>query len=148
MRVLLLQDVRGTGKRDDIVKVADGYAKNFLFKKGLAKEATPQILKEKQLRDESKKFHDQESLDNAKALAERLEGKSVTVKAKAGSEGRLFGAVTSKEIAERVAQEFSVEIDRRKIVLESDIKTLGSHQFEMKIHTGVSVNMYVIVSSE
>ncbi|MCL2088849.1 MAG: 50S ribosomal protein L9 [Oscillospiraceae bacterium] len=145
MKVLLLQDVKGTGVKGDIANVADGYAKNFLFKKGLAKEATEHILKEQKDKSESKKFHDQEALDSAKELAGRLEGKSITVSAKAGSEGRLFGAVTSKEIAEKLAKEFSAPADKRKILLESDIKALGSYQFEIKIHTGVSAKMTVNV---
>ena len=122
MKVILTQDVKGSGKKGDMINVADGYAKNFLIKKGLAVVAQ----------------------DTAKELS----GKTIKLTAKAGTNGRLFGSVTAKEIAEELEKSYHVSIDKRKISLESDIKAYGSYSCEIKLHTGVSAKMTVMITEE
>ena len=148
MQVILLQDVKGTGKKGDLVKVADGYARNFLFKKGLAMEASPQAINEKKAKDESLKFHQAQDLERAKQLATEMKEKSVLLTAKAGSGGRSFGSVTSKEISEAVKSQLGYDIDKRKIILDTDIKAFGTYEFEVKLYTGVTTKMKVQVSEE
>lgn len=148
MKVILTADVKGSGKAGDLVNVSDGYAKNFLFKKGLARPATAQNLSEKKAKDEAAEHRLAEELAQAEKTAGRLEGKMIELTAKAGSAGRLFGSVTAKEIAKAVSQEFGVPLDKRKISLESDIKAFGVYNFTVKLHTKVSANMKVSVTEE
>ena len=108
MKVILLQDVKGSGKKGDLVNVADGYARNFLLAKGHAMEATAGAINNKKTQDAAKAHHAQMELDNAKAEKERLDGKTVHVTAKAGNGGKLFGAVTAKEIASALKQEYQL----------------------------------------
>ncbi len=148
MKVILKADVKGSGKAGDLVNVSDGYAKNFLFKKGLAAPATAQNLSEKKAKDEAAEHRLAEELAQAEKTAERLEGKTINLTAKAGSAGRLFGSVTAKEIAKAVSQGFGIPLDKRKISLESDIKAFGVYNFTVKLHTKVSANMKVSVTEE
>lgn len=145
MKVILLQDVQGTGKKGDIKEVKDGYAQNFLLKKGLASQATKDNIDKL----ESKKASDKHKLDEEKkasqADADRLEGKSVKVEAKAGTGGKLFGAVTAKDVAEALKSQYGVDVDKKKIVLESDIKSFGSFNYAVKFPQGVSAKMTVAV---
>jgi large subunit ribosomal protein L9 len=145
MKVILKEDVKGTGKKGDMVQVADGYAKNFLIKKGLAVEANAAAVNEKQTKDAAAAHHAQVLLDQAKETAAKLSGKTVSVLAKAGEKGRLFGKITSKEIALAIEKEFGMEINKKKITLEEDIKTFGTFPFELKLHTGVNAKMFVMV---
>ena len=147
MEVLLLQDISGSGKKGDIVKVKDGYAKNFLFPKKLAVPATAQIVKEKQSRDKAAQFHREQEIEDAKKLADKLSGKTVTVTAKAGATGKLFGAVTAKEIASAISFAYNFQADKRKIHLDEDIKSFGEYDFELKLHTGIVAKMKVKVDS-
>ena len=144
MKVILLQDVKGSGKKGDLVKVSDGYARNFLLPKKLAMEATAQALTEKQNRDDAAVFHKQEEIDQAKKIAAALEGKSISIPAKAGSAGKLFGSVTPKEIAAAIQKEFGFEIDKRKISA-GEIKTFGTFEVEVKILAGVIAKMQLHV---
>ena len=144
MQVILKEDVKGSGKKGDLVKVSDGYAKNFLLKKGLAVEATNQNKSEKQAHDDAEQHRRKVELDEAKALGDKLKDKSVKVEGKGGG-GRLFGAVTSKEIAEHVEKDFGVKIDKRKVTLVQDIKAFGTFSFTVKLHTKVTVKMTVEV---
>ena len=145
MKVILKQDVKGTGKAGELVNVSDGYAKNFLFKKELATPASAAALNEKKTKDEAAAHHAQVELDEAKEIAAKIEGKVVSLKAKAGANGKLFGSVTSKEIAEELKKNYGVELNKKKIVLESDIKAFGSYSFEAKLHPGVSAKLTVKV---
>lgn len=148
MQVILKQDVKGSGKAGDLVKVSDGYARNFLFPKGLAVPASAAAVNEKATRDAAAAHHKQEELDAAKALAAQLEGKSVELKARAGANGKIFGSVTSKEIAQELKQRHGIELEKKKIVLESEIKAFGTYTFEAKLHPGVSAKMSVKVTEE
>jgi large subunit ribosomal protein L9 len=148
MKVILLEDVQGSGKKGDLVNVSDGYAKNFLFKRGLAKEANAQNIAERQAAEDAKARRVQKEIDAAKKLAEDIGGKTVKISAKAGSAGKLFGTVTSKEIADEVQKQLGVEVDRRRVTLDADIKAVGSYEIEIKLYTGVSAKLYVVVVGE
>jgi len=148
MKVILSQDIKGTGKKGDLVNVSDGYARNFLFPRKLAIEATTQALNDLENKEKARLHHIEEEKKAANALAATLEGKSIKINAKAGANGKLFGAVTAKEIAAIVSNEFKCEIDKKKITLESDIKTFGSYQFEVKLYTGISAKMFVVVGEQ
>lgn len=141
MKVILKQDVKGSGKAGDMIEVADGYAKNFLLKKGLAVEATATAINAKKTKDSAAAHHAQVEIDNAKEMAEKLKDKTITVKAKAGANGRLFGAITTKEISEEISKNFGLDINKKKITLNSDVKNYGSYTFDVKLHTSVSTTM-------
>lgn len=145
MKVILLQDVKGSGKKGDLINAADGYARNFLIPKGLAMEATAGAINNKKVQDAAKAHHAQVELEEAQKAQKELDGKIVTVKAKAGKEGRLFGAVTAKEVAAALADQYKVTVDKRKITLSMDIKAFGTYSYELKLHTGVVAKMMVRV---
>ena len=148
MKVILQQDVKGTGKKGDLVNVSDGYARNFLLPRKLCVEANAQALNEFENRKAAQKHHEAEQLQQARDTAAAVEGKTVQIKAKAGQNGRLFGAVTSKEIAEELKKQCGVEIDKRKIELPGEIKQLGVVQCEVKFQAGISAKIFVSVSEE
>ncbi|MBE6753038.1 MAG: 50S ribosomal protein L9 [Ruminococcaceae bacterium] len=148
MKVILLQDVKGTGKKDDVVNVSDGYARNFLLPKKLAVEATAASMNDIKNRERAKEHRIAEERKAAAALAEKLEGTTIKLYAKAGTSGRLFGAVTSKEVAEAISQLAGVEIDKRKVALESEIKAFGTYQCEVKLYTGISAKLYILVGEK
>lgn len=148
MKVILKQDVKGTGKAGELVNVADGYAQNFLLKRGLAAIADTAAMNEKETKDAASAHHAQVALDKAKADAAFLDGKAVEVAAKAGEGGKLFGKVTSKEIADAVAAAYKLEINKKKINLKTEIKACGRYEFELKLHAGVSANMTVEVVAQ
>lgn len=145
MKVILKEDVKGSGKKGDLINVADGYAKNYLIKRGLAVEASTQAINEKKNKEAAAAHHAQVALDEAKAVAARLSGKTVKVAARAGENGKLFGKVTSKELAAAVEKEFGLEVNKKKISLETEIKAFGTYTFEVKLHPGVAAKMYVSV---
>lgn len=140
MKVILLNDLSGQGKKGDLINVSDGYARNFLFKKGLAKEADSQALDEKKAKDASQEFHYQEKVKEAKALAKHLEGKTIEIKMKAGKEGQFFGSITAKEIAHVVQSTHRIPVDKRKITV-GDIKNFGTFSFEVKLMPGIVATM-------
>lgn len=145
MKVILLQDVKSLGKKDDIVDVSDGYARNFVLPKKLGLEATPKNLNELKL----KKAHEDkvaaEKLAAAKELAEKMKDESVTLSIKVGEGGRTFGAVSSKEIAEAMKKELGYDIDKKKIAVKEPIKSLGTHIVDIKLHTNVIAKFNVKV---
>ena len=145
MKVILTEDVKGSGKKGDLVEVADSYARNCLLKKGLAIEATATAINNKKTQDAAKAHHAQVELDAAIANKERLNGKSVTVTAKAGNGDKLFGAVTSKEIAAALKAEYKLDVDKKKIAINGEIKAFGTFSFDLKLHNGVVAAMKVVV---
>ena len=145
MKVILLQDVKGSGKKGDLINAADGYARNYLLPKKLAMEATTAAVNNKKIQDEAKAHHAQVELENAIAAKDNLTGKTVTVTARAGKEGKLFGSVTAKEIAAAVQNQYKIDVDKRKIGLVSKIKAFGTFEFDLKLHTGVVAKMKVMV---
>lgn len=144
MKVVLLQDVKGKGKKGELCNVSDGYARNFLFPKNLAVEADNAALSEMKSKEESKEHHKQEEIAAAKKTAENLEGKTVVIKAKAGSNGKLFGSVTSKEIADEVKKTLGIEIDKKKMSV-ADIKNFGEYTAEIKLYVGITAKITVKV---
>ena len=145
MKVVLLQDVKGHGKKGELCNVSDGYARNFLFPKKLAVEADNAALNELRNREEAAAHHKQEEIDAANALAAKLDGKTVTIKAKAGAGGKLFGSVTSKEIAKEIADTLGLQIDRKKMSV-ADIKNFGEYTAEIKLYKGISSKITVKVT--
>lgn len=145
MKVILLQDVKGSGKKGDLINAADGYARNFLIPRGLAMEATAGAINNKKVQDAAKAHHAQVELEEAQKAQKELEGKTVTVSARAGKEGRLFGAVTAKEVATALNEQYKLSIDKRKVSLSAEIKAFGTYEFELKLHTGVVAKMKVMV---
>lgn len=148
MKVVLKQDVRGTGKKGDVVNVADGYARNFLIVRGLAVEASAQALNDIKNANLAKEHHARELREQAEAAAKKLNEKTVKITAKAGQGGKLFGSITSKEIAAEIEKTLGESVDKKKINLESDIKGFGTFTAEVKLHTGISAKVHVVVSEE
>lgn len=146
MKVVLLADVKGYGKKGELVNVSDGYARNFLFPRNLAKEANAQAMNELKNREESMKYKIETEKKAANEAAAVINGKTVKISAKAGQNGRLFGAVTTKEIAEQIKKSFNVEIDKRKIDLDADIKAFGTYECEVKLYSGISAKIKVMVT--
>ncbi len=145
MKVVLLQDVKGHGKKGELCNVSDGYARNFLFPKKLAVEADNAALNELKNRESAAAHHKQEEINKANDTAKKLNGKTVTLKAKAGQNGRLFGSVTSKEIAAEIKNSLGIEIDRKKMSV-ADIKNFGEYSAEIKLYTGITAKITVKVT--
>ena len=145
MKVILLADVKGHGKKGELCNVSDGYARNFLFPKKLAVEADNAAMSEFKSREEAKVHHKQEEIAAAKATAEKLNGKTVTMKAKAGAGGKLFGSVTTKEVAAEIKKSLGIEIDKKKMTM-ADIKNFGEYTAEIKLYTGISAKITVVVT--
>ena len=144
MKVILLADVKGHGKKGELCNVSDGYARNFLFPKNLAVEANNAALAELKSREDAKAHHLKEEKDAAIAIAKQLQGKRFTLTAKAGANGKLFGAVTSKEIAIAIKEQSGIEVDRKKMSV-ADIKSYGEFGAEIKLYNGVSAKFTVEV---
>ena len=148
MKVVLKQDVKGTGKKDELVNVSDGYARNFLFPRGLAVAADAAAISDLRAKSEAKEHHKAVELDKATALASTIDGKSVRIEAKAGSAGRLFGKVTSKEVAEELKKQYGADVDKRKIELDSEIKAFGTYNAVVKVYPGVTASVKVVVAEK
>ena len=147
MKVIFQQDVKGVGKKGELKNVSDGYARNFLLPKGLAIEATAQAMNDYNNKSAAAAYHKSEEIKLAKEQAQSLEGQIVKLSAKAGENGRLFGAVTTKEIAALLTKQFGFAVDKRKITAP-DIKELGSYNIEVKTYQGVSAKVTVAVIPE
>lgn len=147
MKVILNEDVKGKGYKGDIVNVNDGYARNFLFPKGLAKEATKknlEIAKQQKKAIEKRKMLERLSAEEA---ANKLKGLKVVVKEKCGDNGRLFGSVTSAEIAKAIMDQHGIEVAKKKLVMPDHIKDLGEHSVQIKLHAGISTEIVVSVEA-
>ncbi len=145
MEVILLADVKALGKKGELVNVSDGYAKNFLFKKKLGIEATAQNKNDLKLQKKHEEKVAQEKLDDAKAFAEELKEKSITVSIKTGSGGRSFGSVSTKELAAAAKEQLGYELDKKKMVLPEPIKSPGIFDLPIKLHPKVMGSLKVIV---
>lgn len=146
MKVVLLADVKGVGKKGELINASDGYVRNFLLPRKLAKEANAQAMNELKNAEASKAYKIKTETDEAKRAAEALEGKSVKITAKAGLNGKLFGAVTAKEVAQEIKKQFGLEIDKRKINLSGDIKAFGVYPAEIKLYAGITAKLSVAVT--
>jgi len=148
MKVILRQDVKSLGKKGAVVEVSDGYARNYLFPRGMAAEATAGAMKERELHQKTLDLKKDQELRQAKALADKLSGITVRITSKAGEGGKLFGSVTSKEIAEQLASRHGIQVDKRKIELKEPIKSIGSYPVTVKVHAEVPpVQLTVQVSA-
>lgn len=145
MKVILQQDVKSLGKKGDLVNASDGYARNFLFPKGLAVEANASAMNDYNNKESAKKFHKAEEIKAAQEMASKLEGKTFSLKAKAGANGKLFGSVTSKDVSAKIKADLGIDIDKRKISM-ADIKAFGTVQAEIKVYQGISAKVFVQVS--
>ncbi|MBQ7815755.1 MAG: 50S ribosomal protein L9 [Oscillospiraceae bacterium] len=144
MKVVLLQDVKSIGKKDQLVNVSDGYARNFLFPRKLAKEATAGAINDVKTKEAAKAHHKQEEINAANELKAKIDGKIVALKAKAGKEGKLFGAVTSKDVAGEIKKQFGIDIDKKKLVMD-DIKLFGSYDCTVKLYPEIAAKITVKV---
>lgn len=145
MKVVLKQDVKGQGKAGQLVNVSDGYARNFLFPRQLAVPADAQVMNDLRNKEEAAQYHARVEKEAALDAASNLKDKVVKITAKAGSAGRLFGAVTTKEVADALDKQFGIKVDKRKISMD-DIKAHGNYTAEVKLHTGVVAKITVMVS--
>lgn len=148
MKVLLLQDVKGKGKKDTIVDVSDGYARNFLLPKGVAVEADAKIMNDYKNKQAAKKHHEEMEKHAAKETAEKLAGLVVKILATAGADGRFYGSVTTKDIAEELEKQHGITVDKRKIVLDDAIKAFGSYSLDVKLYPEISGKLNVIVTQK
>lgn len=144
MEVILKQDVKGLGKAGEKVKASDGYARNYLFPKGLAVEANAQTLTEFKNSEASKQHKIDVEIAAAKDAQAKLQGKTVKLTAKAGQNGRLFGSVTAKDVAEAISRQLSVQVDKRKLSV-ADIKNFGTYSVEIKLYSGITATLSVEV---
>ena len=148
MQIVLLEDVKALGKKGQIVNVNDGYARNFILPKKLGLEATSKNLNDLKLQKQNDEKVAQEKLDAAKALAEKIKEKSITVKIQAGVEGKVFGSISSKEIATEAKKQLNMDIDKKKIVIPDAIKSLGTYNVNIKLHKDVTATLAVKVEAK
>ena len=146
MKVIFLQDVKGSGKKGELKNVADGYARNMLLPKGLAVEATPENMNKLEGAQASAQHKIDVDVQAAKDAAAKIKGKKVEIVAKAGSNGKLFGSVTAANVADALSQQLGVKVDKKKIVLSTDIKNFGSYTATVKLYNGIAETIDVEVS--
>ena len=147
MKVVLRSDVDNLGKKGDLVDVADGYARNYLVPRGLALKANAGIQKQADAMRRNREARDRRERESAQALAAQFEGRTISIKARAGGEGRLFGSVTSVDIADAVLQQTGAEIDRRRIDLAEPLKELGPVDLSVRLHPDVVATIHVVVEA-
>lgn len=137
MKVILLADIKGVGKKDQVLNASDGYARNFLFPKKLAVEANNENMAKLKAKNESKAYKKEMDIKEAKAVKEKIEKLTMKMVVKAGENGKIFGGVTSKEIAENLKKEYSIEIDKKKVLLPETIKNIGTFTVDIKLYEGI-----------
>ena len=147
MKVILLADVKGQGKKGDLINTSDGYARNFLFPRKLAKPADAGSIKEIETKKESEAFHLAEEKKKANETKEFLSDKKLVFKTTGGADGRLYGAVTSKDISEKIESELGLKIDKRQITLSDNIKTTGEYTVKVKLFQGIVADLKLIVEA-
>ncbi|MCQ4936239.1 MULTISPECIES: 50S ribosomal protein L9 [Anaerotignum] len=143
MKVILLQDVKSVGKKGELVNASEGYAKNFLFPKKLAVEATKSNLNDFELKQKSEEKRKQEELENAQKIAENLKDQVVTIKVKTGGNGKLFGSVTNKEVADAIVEQTKQDIDKKKVSIGDPIKMVGERTATIKLHPKVTAEVTI-----
>ncbi|MBR3791652.1 MAG: 50S ribosomal protein L9 [Clostridia bacterium] len=147
MKVILNQDVKGQGKKGDLIEVSDGYARNFLLPKNLAIPASKENINVLKGQQESREYRQKKELEEAQLTAKKIEEIKVTLKAKAGDNGKLFGSITSKDVSEALTEQHHIKIDKKKFVLPDGIKSLGTTNVDIKIHPGVVAKLKVSVEA-
>ena len=145
MKVILLKDVKGVGKKGDVINAADGYARNFLFPRKLAQEATDSSMHILQNQKEAERRKKLAEIEAAQQLANELKGKEITLTVKSGENGRLFGSITGKDIADELNKQTGLDIDKKKIVVDN-IRQLGSYEVEVKLYPEISTKIKVTIS--
>lgn len=145
MKVILLDNIKGVGKKDEVINASDGYARNFLFPKKLAVEANAQNMAKLNNKKEAAIYKKDQEKQNAEELAKKLKGIMLKIKVKAGENGKIFGGVTSKEISDNLKSQYNFNIDKKKIELKETIKTLGEFNVTIKLFEGVVANLRVVV---
>ncbi len=148
MKVILTQDVKAQGKKGDLINVSDGYANNFLLKKGLAKVATKQAINELEGKKGAEEYRRTQEEEKAKNIADRMKEFTVKLTAKSGKEGKLFGSITSKDVAQALKEQYNIEVDKRKIDLPDGIKTCGTRDVNVSLYHGVTGTFKVQVTEE
>ena len=148
MKVILTQDVKAQGKKGDLINVSDGYANNFLLKKGLAKVATKQAINELEGKKGAEEYRRNQEEEKAKNIAVRMKEFTVKLTAKSGKEGKLFGSITSKDVAQALKEQYNIEVDKRKIDLPDGIKTCGTRDVNVSLYHGVTGTFKVQVTEE
>lgn len=146
MKVVLLQDVKSQGKKGDLVNVSDGYARNFLFPKGLAAEADAKAMNEIKTKEEARLHKIEVEKTAARETAEKLTSVTVKLKSTAGADGRLYGSITSKDIAEALEKQHGITIDKRKIQLDGNIKAFGTYVLDVKLYPEISGKINLVIS--
>lgn len=145
MKVILKQDIKGVGKKDQIVNAADGYARNYLFPKNLAVPADTGNMNNLKAKNESIAFRKEEDLKEAKEIAEKLKKITLKFRVKAGDNGKLFGGVTAKEISEALKKEYNISVDKKKILLNETIKNVGVTKIDLKLNEGVMATVSIMI---
>ena len=145
MKVILLADVKGQGKKNDVIEVSDGYGKNFLIPRKLAKVADAQSLNDVKVKESARLYRIETEKKEAQALAEKLKTLVVKIPASSGADGRLYGSITSKDITEQLQKEHGIAIDKRKLVMNDPIKAYGKYEIDVKLYTEVSGKINVLV---
>ena len=148
MKVILKENIKGVGKKDEIINASDGYARNYLFPKNLAVEANATNLSKLKTKQDSENYKKNQEKEEAKSLAEKLEKVRLRFKVKTGENGKVFGGVSSKEIAEKLEKEYNFKVDKKKIELKETIKTLGITKINVKLYEGVIAKLNVEVLGE
>ena len=146
MKVILLQDVKKIGKKGEVINASDGYARNFLFPRKLAEEATDSNLHILNNQNEKQRKQKLSELEAAQKLASELKGKEVKITSKTGDSGKLFGAITNKDIAELIKDQYKIQVDKKKIIMET-MKVVGQYEIEVKLYPEVSTKMKVVIVS-
>ena len=147
MKVILKQDIKGVGKKDQVINAADGYARNYLFPKNLAVPADTGNMNNLKAKQDSESFRRSEDLKASKELAEKMKKMTLEFKVKAGENGRLFGAITAKEIAETLKKDYNIVVDKKKILLSEGIKVAGTTKVEIKLNEGVVATLNIKVTT-
>lgn len=148
MKVIFIQDVKGSGKKGELKEVSDGYARNMLLKKGLAVEATPENINHLKGQQASAQHKIDVEKANAQEAKTKLDGKTVIIKAKAGTGGRLFGSVTTAQVAHSIAEQYGCTVEKKKINLKTEIKAFGTFSAEIRLYSGISANVTVEVAED
>lgn len=147
MKVILLDNIKGVGKKDEVINASDGYARNFLFPKKLAVEANNENMNKLKAKKQSEQYKKDCDKENAQKIAKQLDDITLTIKVKAGENGKIFGGVTSKEISEELKTQYKIDVDKKKIVLNENIKNIGSFDINIKLYEGVTGKLKVKVIS-
>lgn len=146
MKVILNEDIKGTGKKGELVEVSDGYARNFLIKKGKASAASKTAINNFKQKESAEKYHEEQKFEKAKDNYEKLHGKSILIKAKKGEEEKLFGSITNKDIAEKITKKY-FKVDKKDVKINEPIKKIGSYTVEVKLYKDLVANVTVNVEA-